>query len=275
MQVKKTLIEQMNEDYSGIICIHKPGGVSSFAVTRAFRNEFSIKKVGHAGTLDPLAEGLLILGFGQGTKVLSSLQGLKKTYKADFFLGSESSTEDAEGEIARQTAQASGIVRSLSYRSLEKAAKRFEGQISQVPSRFSAVHFKGRRAYELAREGKSFELEPRKIEIYSFRVGKIKHLSRLQRKMLLKRGWRGEARLLECEICCSKGTYIRALARDFGRELGCGGYSFRLQRTKIGPFSLSDCAECRFEEGRLCINRAQSEAKAISVPSLWKRLEEK
>lgn len=275
MPEKKILIKQMNEDSCGIVCVYKPKQVSSFTVIRAFRREFSIKKAGHAGTLDPLAEGLLILGFGKGTKAISSLQGLKKTYRAVFLLGTESSTEDGEGDLALQTDQSSRIVKSLSYRNLEKTVEKFKGKISQVPSRFSAVHFNGQRAYELARNGKSFELEPRKVEIYSFRVGKMRILSHAQRAMLLKRGWVGEARLLECEISCSKGTYIRALARDFGRDLGCGSYLFRLQRTKIGPFSLKDCAECSFKEGRLCINRMQIKTKAISLPSLWARLKEK
>ena len=275
MPEKKILTEQMNEDPSGIVCVYKPRGVSSFAVTRALRRELGVKKAGHAGTLDPLAEGLLILGFGRGTKALSSLQGLKKTYKAKFLLGTESSTEDSEGDLAVQTPKARGVIKSISYRSLEKAAESFKGEISQVPSRFSAVHFNGKRAYELARSGKSFELEPRKVEIYSFKVGKMRSLTHSQREGLLKKGWRGEARLVECQVCCSKGTYIRALARDFGKDLGCGAYLFWLQRTKIGPFCLKDCAECRFKEGRLCIDRSQLEAKAMRLPSLWERLEEK
>lgn len=266
----------MKEDPSGIVCVYKPRGAGSFSVTRAFRREFSIKKVGHAGTLDPLAEGLLILGFGRGTKALSSLQGLEKAYKAVFFLGAESDTEDAEGELTAQTDQASRLVRSLSYRELEGAAKAFRGQISQVPSRFSALHFEGKRAYELARAGKDFELDPRKVQIYSFRIGRMRAPSRIEKGRLLKNGWSGEGRLLECEVSCSKGTYIRALARDFGRRLGCGAYLFRLQRTQIGPFSLKDCAECRLCGQKLWINPSQVEAKAIGLPfigEIWKKSE--
>ena len=265
----------MMEDPCGIACVYKPRGVSSFAVTKAFRRQFSVRKVGHAGTLDPLAEGLLILGFGRGTKALSSLQGLKKTYRAVFLLGTESSTEDGEGELSFQTPKSLLSLRRLTYRSLEKAAEKFRGEIDQVPSRFSAVHFNGKRAYDLARSGKDFELEPRKVQIYSLKLLKLRGLSPREKEKLLKKGWKGEARALECQVCCSKGTYIRALARDFGRQLGCGAYLFWLQRTHIGPFSLKDCAECRFEERKLLINEAQLKAKEISLPSLCKRLEEK
>lgn len=265
----------MIEDPSRISCIYKPRGVSSFAVTRAFRREFSIKKVGHAGTLDPLAQGLLILGFGHGTKALPSLQGLKKTYRAIFLLGAESSTEDQEGDLTFQIPQRRLFLSSLSYRALEKAAKGFKGEISQVPSRFSAVHFKGKRAYDLARNGKEFELEPRKVEIYSFKIKRMRNLSRCERRRLVEKGWKGEARAMECEVCCSKGTYIRALARDFGRKIGCGAYLFWLERVQIGPFSLKDCAECRFKGGKLFIDEAQVQSKAISIPSLYRRLEDK
>ena len=165
------------EDPCGIACVYKPRGVSSFAVTRAFRRQFSVRKVGHAGTLDPLAEGLLILGFGRGTKALSSLQGLKKTYRAVFLLGTESSTEDGEGELSFQTPKNLLSLRRLTYRSLEKAAEKFRGEIDQVPSRFSAVHFNGERAYDLARSGKDFELDPRKVQIYSLKLLKLRGLS--------------------------------------------------------------------------------------------------
>lgn len=265
----------MPEPESGAVCVYKPRGASSFAAVRALRREFSFKKVGHAGTLDPLAEGLLILGFGRGTKSLPSLQGLKKTYRAIFALGSESSTEDSEGALCPQGAREARIVRSLTYRSLAGAAKKFTGPISQTPSRFSALHFEGKRAYDLARSGQDFDLDPRPVEIYSFKIGRLFPLPRGEAQKTLGKRWNGQAALLECEVSCSKGTYIRALARDFGRELGCGAYLFFLQRSKIGPFSLKDCASCRLEGKRVCIDRSQALAKMMDLPSLQRRLEEK
>ncbi|MBR6440405.1 MAG: tRNA pseudouridine(55) synthase TruB [Aeriscardovia sp.] len=264
----------MPEPESGIVCVYKPRGASSFAAASALRREFSFKKVGHAGTLDPLAEGLLILGFGRGTKALPSLQGLKKTYRAVFALGAESSTEDSEGDLSLQPSPRALAVRRLSYRSLEKAAEKFTGRISQVPSRFSAVHFEGKRAYDLARSGRDFELDPRPVEIYSFKIGRMRKLPGGGAEKTLGKPWRGEAALLECTVSCSKGTYIRALARDFGRELGCGAYLFYLQRSKIGPFSLKDCAPCRLEEGKVRINRTWALEKMMRLPSLQARLEE-
>ena len=274
MPGKKILI-RMPEPESGALCVYKPRGASSFATTSALRHEFSFKKVGHAGTLDPLAEGLLILGFGRGTKVLGSLQGMKKTYRAVFALGAESSTEDGEGDLSPQSAAQALAVRRLSYRALKRAAENFTGKIDQIPSRFSAVHFDGKRAYDLARAGKNFDLAPREVEIYSFTIGKMRKLPLGGAGKTLKKAWQGQAALLECQVSCSKGTYIRALARDFGRDLGCGAYLFYLQRSEIGSFSLKDCAPCRLEGRKVYIDRSWAMEKIMDLPSLQKRLDRK
>ncbi len=198
----------------GILIINKPTGPTSHDIVDKIRRITKVKKVGHAGTLDPFAKGVLILLLGKATKSQQNFMDMRKTYTATIFLGATSDTYDKTGKII--TLESSPI----KYSAVKKTIKQFVGEIEQTPPAFSAVKIKGKKAYELARKGIKLKLKPRKIKIY-----KIK---------LLKYNWP----YLEIKVKCSKGTYIRSLANDIGEKLGCGAYLKELTRNKIGKFNL-------------------------------------
>ena len=204
-----------------ILLVNKPKGMTSHDVVYAVRRATGVKKVGHGGTLDPNATGLLIIGVGrEGTKQLGNFtKGSSKTYEAEIVLGAISSTEDAEGEIAKQSTKKPDL------EEIKSTLKTFEGEQLQVPSAHSAIKIKGKKAYELARAGKDVNLEPRKITVYSIKLMSYDY---------------PEVHIL-CEV--SSGTYIRALARDIGEALGTGAYLNNLKRTKIGEYDLKDAVE--------------------------------
>ena len=199
---------------SGILIINKPAGPTSHDIVDKIRKITKVKKVGHAGPLDPFAKGVLIILMGRATKSQQDFINMRKTYTATIFLGATSNTYDKTGKII--TLESSLIKHSA----VKKTIKQFVGEIEQTPPAFSAVKIKGKKAYELARKGIKPKLKPRKIKIY-----KIK---------LLKYNWP----YLEIKIKCSKGTYIRSLANDIGKNLGCGAYLKELTRNKIGKFNL-------------------------------------
>ncbi len=204
----------------GLLNIHKPAGPTSHDVVARVRRQVGRKvKVGHAGTLDPFAEGVLVVCVGPATRLADYVQAAPKRYLAEVTLGSTSTTDDPEGEIA-PTASAAAPAESL----VREAAEGFVGDIDQVPPAHSAVHVDGRRAYKLARSGQTLELPARKVAIHALSVVRY------------------EFPLLEIEVTCGSGTYIRALARDIGSDLGVGGYCSRLVRTAVGPFELSGAA---------------------------------
>lgn len=239
---------------SGLLLVDKPQGVTSFDVVAAARGALHIKKVGHAGTLDPMATGLLVLAFGRATRLLSAIVEHDKTYEATIRLGLCTTTDDAEGEVCRFHGGETAAV--LPPADPEEAVRlvegmirsRFLGGIDQVPNTFSAIKISGIRAYDLAREGKDVELKARKVTIGEFAV------------LDARQGYAGledaacplyatpddghaEPVLdVDVRVSCSSGTYIRALARDLGAALGVGGYLTRLRRTRVGRFALPDDA---------------------------------
>ncbi len=221
------------EPTSGIILVDKPSGVTSHDVVAAVRSGLGMRRVGHAGTLDPMATGLLILGFGQATRLLTVIVGHDKTYRATIRLGLGTTTDDADGDLLPVRPGSAQRVDELTAQDLQDLIGRcFTGWIDQVPDAFSAIKVKGRRAYDLARAGQEVKLEPRRIRIASFRLLEFHHVD------LPDQG----TRVVDAnvEVTCSSGTYIRALARDLGERLDLGGHLTALRRIRVGPFDLED-----------------------------------
>ena len=221
------------EPTSGIILVDKPSGVTSHDVVAAVRSGLGMRRVGHAGTLDPMATGLLILGFGQATRLLTVIVGHDKTYRATIRLGLGTTTDDADGDLLPVRPGSAQRVDELTAQDLQDLIGRcFTGCIDQVPDAFSAIKVKGRRAYDLARAGQEVKLEPRRIRIASFRLLEFHHVD------LPDQG----TRVVDAnvEVTCSSGTYIRALARDLGERLDLGGHLTALRRIRVGPFDLED-----------------------------------
>jgi len=197
--------------------VDKPIERTSFDVVRKIRNMIHIKKVGHAGTLDPLATGLLILCTGKFTKKINEYMAQEKEYTGTFTLGATTPTYDLESKPVNFK-DTSLITREKIF----EATKQFIGEIMQVPPAHSAIKIDGKRVYELARQGKEVKLEPRKLVIKEFQITKI------------------EMPVVSFKVVCSTGTYIRSLAHDFGAALGCGAYLSSLCRTRIGEHKLED-----------------------------------
>ena len=208
---------------SGILLVDKPKGITSHDVVSRTRRAAGTRKVGHAGTLDPMATGLLVLGLNSSTRLLTFLVGLDKEYFATIRLGAVTTTDDAEGEIVT-TSDTS----ALTVDAVEAALQPLRGPISQVPSSVSAIKVDGRRAYDLVREGETVELKSRSVTISALEV----------------LDWRpGQSAELDVRVECSSGTYIRAIARDLGAALGVGGHLTALRRTRIGPFGIGSASE--------------------------------
>ena len=210
---------------SGIALIDKQQGFTSHDVVAKLRKLLGTKKIGHAGTLDPMATGLLLMGVGAGTKLMQFLSGLDKTYLATIRLGASSSTDDAQGEL-EELRDASQVSREQ----LETEILKLTGNIEQVPSSVSAIKVDGKRAYDLVRAGEEVVLKSRSVTVSRFEIV-------------------GEPQVVEkyldinVEVDCSSGTYIRALARDLGEALGVGGHLTALRRTRIGSFEVSNARE--------------------------------
>ena len=200
-----------------VILIDKPVGWSSFKVIRKIRQAINVKKVGHAGTLDPKATGLLIVATGKKTKSISKYQSLEKTYSGTITLGKTSPSMDEETEITSEK-PFTHITDKMIYQVRDK----FVGSIKQIPPMYSAIKYKGKNLYHLARKGKEVEREPREVVVSGFKILNI------------------NLPHIDFEITCSKGTYIRVIANDFGEKLGCGGLLSSLRRTKIGNYSVND-----------------------------------
>lgn len=203
----------------GLVVVDKPAGITSHDVVARCRRFFGTRKVGHAGTLDPMATGVLVVGIERATKILGLLTTSSKSYAATIRLGQTTSTEDAEGEVL-QTVSAAHLTDSQ----IAEAIAGLRGDIAQVPSAVSAIKVAGKRSYQLAREGNAVELPARPV--------------RIERFELLDAGRAGDFIDLDVEVDCSAGTYIRALARDLGDELGVGGHLTALRRTRAGNFGL-------------------------------------
>ncbi len=199
-------------EIDGWINLDKPTGVSSTQAVGRLKFLFNAKKAGHAGTLDPLASGVLPVALGEATKTVPVVQDGAKSYRFRVRWGEESATDDAEGEIVARSD------RRPAPAEIESLLPRFVGAILQTPPTFSAIRIAGARAYDLAREGETFEIEPRPINVY-----------RLELKS-------AEPHTAVLEAECGKGAYVRAIARDLGRALGCYGHVIELRRTRVGPF---------------------------------------
>lgn len=202
-----------------LILVNKPKGMTSHDVVCAVRRATGVRKVGHAGTLDPNATGLLIVGVGrEATKKLGDLtKNTTKTYEAEIMLGATSDTDDSEGKILSNK-----VTKRLSDKDIKNTLEKFVGEQEQIPPQYSAIKLKGKKAYELARKGKIVALESRKVTIYSIELLDYKY-------PVVK---------IKCEV--SSGTYIRALARDIGEKLETGAYLKNLKRTKVGKYDLKD-----------------------------------
>lgn len=200
---------------NGILLVDKPKGLTSAAVVAQARKMFRVKKIGHGGTLDPMATGLLPLALGEGTKLLPFLLEGDKEYLAEVTLGATTDTDDAEGKILSTSS-----TEHLSPEMVQDALLLQKGRILQKPPRYSALKRKGRPLYELARAGEEFEVEAREVEIKSLTILSV------------------DIPKVTFQVLCSKGTYIRSMARDLGEALGVGGHLSALRRLKAGPFSI-------------------------------------
>lgn len=200
-----------------LLLINKPVGWTSFDVVNKLRYKLKIKKIGHAGTLDPLATGLLILCTGKMTKRIDEFQAQEKEYTGKFIIGQSTPSHDLETEVSEVK-----NISAISEAEIIEASKKFLGTIQQIPPLHSAIKVDGKRAYKMARKGKELELKPREVKIAAFDIVEIKKPA------------------VSFRIVCSKGTYIRSIARDFGNALGVGAYLTELCRTRIGEFNLKD-----------------------------------
>lgn len=211
----------------GILLVDKPGGLTSHDVVARTRRALGTRKVGHAGTLDPMATGLLVIGIEAATRLLTYIVGADKTYLATIRLGQSSTTDDAEGEIVRVADPAA--VSDITPADIAAHVQALTGEISQIPSSVSAIKVDGRRAYDRVRAGEQVELKARTVTVSRFDV-------------LAEQP--GDGYLdLDVIVDCSSGTYIRALARDLGAALGVGGHLTALRRTHVGPFTVDHAAE--------------------------------
>jgi tRNA pseudouridine55 synthase len=200
----------------GLLLVHKPGGTTSHDVIDVVRRSLGTRKVGHAGTLDPMATGLLLVGVGPATRLLRFLSDLEKEYEGTGRLGEETDTLDADGEVIRTSPV------DVSEQDVRRAAGALIGDIQQRPPAYSALKVGGRRLYAAARSGESIEAPPRRVRVHSFDVVGF------------------DGRDFDFRVVCSTGTYVRSLVAEVGRRLDCGAHLTRLVRTGIGPFRLED-----------------------------------
>lgn len=212
-------------EVNGILLLDKPTGISSNHALQQVKRLFDAAKAGHTGSLDPLATGLLPLCLGYTTKFSAFLLDADKRYRVRVRLGESTETADAEGEVI-----ATAPVDHLSRERIEDAVAGFVGEIEQLPPMYSAVKHEGKRLYQLAREGKEVEREPRRIRIHAIALTEVALPE------------------IEIEVHCSKGTYVRTLAEDIGRLLGCGGHVSALRRTGVGPYVEGETAFVTMEQ---------------------------
>lgn len=217
MLAKNSISNLIDFSAGEVILIDKQQGISSFTIIRMLKRIVRIKKIGHAGTLDPMATGLVILCTGKMTKQIEQYQGQEKTYEGVITLGGITPSYDAETEVSE-----SFDYSKIKIEDIETARKSFIGEIEQIPPIYSALKVGGERLYKKARKGEKVEIKSRKVEIYSFDILDVS---------LPKVRFR---------VKCSKGTYIRSLAYDFGRALHNGAYLTELRRTFIGDYAVSD-----------------------------------
>ncbi len=203
----------------GIVVVDKPGGMTSHDVVGRCRRIFGTRKVGHAGTLDPMATGVLVIGIERATKILGLLTTSTKSYSATIRLGRSTSTDDAEGEVLQDNS-----AQDVERETIEAVIARMRGEIAQRPSAVSAIKIGGKRAYQLVREGQDVQLAERMVRIDRYDVSAFRRDENFVD--------------VDVEVDCSSGTYIRALARDLGEALGVGGHLTALRRTRVGHYGL-------------------------------------
>lgn len=214
----------------GIFNINKPAGITSRKVVDRISKLVRPAKAGHAGTLDPLATGVLVVCVGPATRLVPFIQDRPKTYRARFLLGRTSNTDDVDGEVTPSAVSGEDVTRER----IESLLPRFVGTIQQVPPQYSAVHVKGQRAYKRARRGEAVDLPARTVEVYRLELLSFDFPE------------------VELEIECGSGTYVRSIGRDLGERLGCGAVMSGLVRSRIGPFSLETAVELDvLGEGRM------------------------
>lgn len=241
-----------------MLLVDKPAGVTSHDVVARARRALGTRKVGHAGTLDPMATGLLLLGVGSATRLLTYLVGLDKEYTATIRLGVSTSTDDAEGDPTGG-ADASDLDRAR----IDAAIGGLTGRIRQVPSTVSAIKVAGRRAYDLARAGAEVELDAREVEVSEFAVlAERRPAASAERHPAALEPPAGTVDL-DVRVAVSSGTYVRALARDLGAELGVGGHLTALRRTRVGPFGVAEATPIAAERPE----RPEPLADALLTPA--------
>jgi len=232
----------------GIIIVDKAGGMTSHDVVARVRRLAGTRRVGHAGTLDPMATGVLIVGVEKATRLLGHLSLTHKEYAATIRLGQSTTTDDAEGEPSG-CAPATGVTRAA----LDREIAKLTGEIAQVPPLVSAIKVGGQRAYKLTRAGAAPELKPRPVTVYEFTVTDVRQA--------------GDLLDVDATVRCSSGTYIRALARDLGAALGTGGHLTALRRTSVGPYTIAQARTLDFLAERLEVTPLP-DAAAAAFPRL-------
>ncbi len=205
---------------SGILVVNKPSGVTSHDLIQRLRQILRTRRIGHTGTLDPQASGVLLACVGKATKVAQFLTRHDKEYEAEIKLGLTTDTYDSHGKIKEIKDEL-----KISADQIRKAVDSFKGKIWQIPPLHSAIQYKGKRLYQYARAGKEVQIEKREVEIKHIQVMDI------------------EIPYVKLRISCSKGTYVRSLAHDLGQKLGCGACLFSLRRTRVGPFKLQEASD--------------------------------
>ncbi|MBQ8965584.1 MAG: tRNA pseudouridine(55) synthase TruB [Ruminococcus sp.] len=217
-----------NEEISGVIAVYKPKGWTSFDVVAKLRGILRVRRIGHGGTLDPMAEGVLPVFVGKATKACDILPDVRKGYYAGFRLGLETDTQDITGEVLRESSA------DVTKDQLREAVSHYVGEIMQVPPMYSAVKVDGKKLYELAREGKTIERQARTVRVQKITIFDYDEPSRTG----------------HLKILCEKGTYVRTIIHDMGRELGCGGVMTSLVRNYSAGIGVSECMRIEEIQGR-------------------------
>ena len=234
---------------SGLIIVDKPAGMTSHDVISRLRRIFRTRRVGHAGTLDPMATGVLVVGIERGTRFLAHLVTETKTYRATIRLGASTTTDDAEGDITSRT-DTTGVTNTL----IDAAITQLTGDIMQKPAAVSAIKIDGKRAHERVRDGETVDIPARPVTVHRFDV--------LDRRSV------DGCIDLDVDVFCSSGTYIRSLARDLGNALGVGGHLTALRRTTVGPFDLTHARTLEELEDNPQLSLTLDQALAASFPVL-------
>lgn len=232
---------------SGLIIVDKPAEWTSHDVVAKLRGIAGTRKVGHAGTLDPMATGVLVVGVEKATRLLGHLALTEKGYDATIRLGQTTNTDDAEGEIIA-TASAAQVAEE----DVRKGVATLTGPIMQTPPQVSAIKVNGERAYKRARAGEEVELKPRPVTVSGFEITAVRR--------------HGDLVDVDASVSCSSGTYIRALARDLGADLGVGGHLTALRRTRVGPYDLS-AAHTLERLAAECVILPMADAVAAAFPA--------